>query len=144
MNLRGTGFASRDVQVHELKARFGGVTHQVEVNFTGLAGFLLAKTAAAFSRRKAKDWYDIAFVLLHNDAGGPVEAAKRVRERFIGEIGAVRTALNDLRGNFVARDAQGTQAYVRQMKSDHPDLHARTLAADARLAVEAFHAQLQP
>lgn len=144
LNLRGTGFASRDVEVRELKARFGGVTYQVEVNVTGLAGFLLAKTAAAFSRRKAKDWYDIAFVLIHNDAGGPVKAAKRVRERFIGEIGAVRTALNDLRANFAASNAQGTQAYVQQMHRDHPDLHPATLAADAMLAVEEFHGLLQP
>lgn len=143
MNLRGTGFASHDVEVRELKAHFGGVTHQVEVNVTGLAGFLLAKTAAAFSRRKPKDWYDIAFVLLHNDAGGPVEAAKRVRERFIGEIGAVRTALDDLLANFEAPDAQGTQAYVHQMRRDHPDINPATLAADAILAVEEFHGRLQ-
>lgn len=144
LNLRGTGFASRDVEVHELSARFGGVARHVEVRFTGLAGFLLAKTAAAFSRRKAKDWYDIAFVLLHNDAGGPVEAARRVRQRFVGEIETVRTALNDLQANFATSNAQGTQAYVQQMQRDHPDLDATTLAADAVLAVEAFRGQLQP
>jgi len=36
----------------------------VEVSVAGIAGVLLAKTAAAYSRRKPKDWYDIAFVLL--------------------------------------------------------------------------------
>lgn len=144
LNLRGTGFASHDVEVRELSARFGEVTHHTEVNVTGLAGFLLAKAAAAFSRRKPKDWYDIAFVLLHNDAGGSVEAARRVRERFIGEIGAVRTALNDLRGNFATSGSQGTQAYVQQMQRDYPDLHAATLAADSVLAVEEFHGRLQP
>lgn len=49
-----------------------------EVNVTGLAGFLLAKTAAVRERRKPKDWYDLAFVLLHNDLGGPIEAADAV------------------------------------------------------------------
>ncbi len=139
LNLRGTGFASRDIEVRELSARFGGVTHHAEVNVTGLAGFLLAKAAAAFSRRKAKDWYDIAFVLLHDDAGGPVEAAERVRERFVGKFGSVSTALIDLQANFAASDAQGTQAYVQQMWRDHPDLDPATLAADAVLAVEEFH-----
>lgn len=143
LNLRGTGFASLDIEVRELSARFGGVVHHAEVNVTGLAGFLLAKAAAAFSRRKAKDWYDIAFVLLHNDAGGLVEAAERVRERFAGEIGSVRTALNDLLANFAAPDAQGTQAYVQQMRRDHPDLDFATLTADAVLAVEEFHRCLQ-
>ena len=70
-NLRGTGFASRDLTTRQLKARVGDVEHVVEVYVTGLSGFLLAKCAAAHSRRKSKDWYDIAFVLLHNDAGGP-------------------------------------------------------------------------
>ena len=138
VNLRGTGFASRDIETRRLSARIGGVTHNVEVNFTSLAGFLLAKAAAAFSRRKAKDWYDIAFVLLHNDAGGPAEAAGLVRERFVDEVDAVRTALDDLQANFATPDAQGTRAYVGQMRIDHPDLDPATLAADAVLAVQAF------
>ncbi|MFZ1438540.1 MAG: nucleotidyl transferase AbiEii/AbiGii toxin family protein [Candidatus Microthrix subdominans] len=65
-----------------LRSRIGGSDHTVDVNVTGLAGFLLAKTAAAHSRRKPKDWYDIAFVLLHNDVGGVPEAARLVVESF--------------------------------------------------------------
>ena len=60
VNLRGTGFAARDIEIRELSVRDGDVTHTAEVNVSGLAGFLLAKTSAAFSRRKTKDWYDIA------------------------------------------------------------------------------------
>lgn len=138
VNLRGTGFASRDIEVRELHARIGGVTHNAEVNVSGLAGFLLAKAAAAFSRRKPKDWYDIAFVLLHNDAGGPTAAAGLARERFGGELETVRTALDDLLANFADRDAQGPRAYVQQMRIDHPDLDSTTLAADAVLAVREF------
>jgi hypothetical protein len=141
VNLRGTGFAARDVVVQELRARTGGVLHVVEVNVTGLAGFLLAKTAAAHSRRKAKDWYDLAFVLLHNDAGGPRAAAAAVRERFGDELGgSIRTALDDLLANFQSPSAQGPQAYATQMRVDHPDLDETTLLADAVLAVEEFHA----
>jgi len=69
-NLRGTGYAVRDVQVRELHSKIGGAMHSAEVNLTGLAGFLLAKIAAARSRRKPKDWYDIGFVLLRSDVGG--------------------------------------------------------------------------
>ena len=54
-NLRGTGFAARDITVRELRARIGGDLLVAEVNVTGLAGFLLAKVAAARSRRKLKD-----------------------------------------------------------------------------------------
>ena len=143
VNLRGTRFASRDTEVRQLSARIGGVAHRVEVNVAGLAGFLLAKAAAAFSRRKTKDWYDIAFVLLHNDAGGPSVAATLVRDRFGDEIDVVETAFNDLRANFAVIGAQGSQAYAQQMLIDHPDLDPTTLAADAVLAIEEFHRGLQ-
>jgi hypothetical protein len=54
VNLRGTGFASRDVVQQHLTAEIGGNLFTVEVNVTGLAGFLLAKSAAAYSRRKLR------------------------------------------------------------------------------------------
>ena len=141
-NLRGTGFASRDVVVQQLSARIGGVTHTVEVNVTGLAGFLLAKAAAAHARRNPKDWYDLAFVLLHNDTGGPASAALAVRERFSSELAAARTALDDFLANFATPNAQGPRAYAEQMRVDHPDLELSTLAADAVLAVEEFYRTL--
>ncbi len=78
INLHGTGFASRDTEVRDLTARIGGVIYSAQVRVASLAGFLLAKAAAAYSRRAPKDWYDMAFVLLHNDAGGPTD---RPRER---------------------------------------------------------------
>ena len=143
VNLRGTGFASRDVVVQELAARVGDLTRQVEVNVTGLAGFLLAKTAAAYSRRLPKDWYDIAFVLLHNDAGGAEEAGGEVLSRFREElVGETRTALDDLAANFADPGAQGPRAYATQMLIDHPDLDPAVLAADAVLAVATFHSTL--
>lgn len=107
VNLRGTGFAARDAEIRELTVRDGSHTLSAEVNIAGIAGFLLAKTAAAFSRRKAKDWYDIAFVLLHNDAGGTATAVELVEKRFPGEIFALRSALNDLGANFGHPAAQG-------------------------------------
>lgn len=143
VNLRGTGFASRDVVVRHLTASVGGESRTVEVNVTGLAGFLLAKNAAAHGRRAPKDWYDLAFVLLHNDAGGPVPAADAVHARFGHDLsGAVRTALDDLLANFASPADQGPSAYAGQMTLDHPELDAATLAADAVLAVEAFHRRL--
>ena len=108
------------------------------MNIAGLAGFLLAKTAAGFSRRKTKDWYDVAFVLLHNDVGGTATAVELVAKRFPGEIVALGTALNDLEANFEHPAARGARSYVAQMQIDHPDLDPRTLAADAIIAVGEF------
>jgi hypothetical protein len=137
-NLRGTGFASRDLTTRQLRARVGGVEHVAETYVTGLAGFLLAKCAAAHSRRQEKDWYDIAFVLLHNDVGGPEAAAQAVLDRFGGQLGSVQTALADLAANFANIKAQGPQAYARQMAIDHPEITRATALADAVVAVQAF------
>jgi hypothetical protein len=141
-NLRGTGFAARDVEARTLRSRIEGVDRTVEVNVTGLAGFLLAKCAAALARRKTKDWYDIAFVLLHNDVGGPAEAAAVVRDRFGVDMTGIRTALDDLRANFADTVAQGPQAYADQVLVDHPDMDRIILLADAVVAVREFHAVL--
>jgi Nucleotidyl transferase AbiEii toxin, Type IV TA system len=138
-NLRGTGFAVRDVEVHRLRARVGGVIQEAEINVTGLAGFLLAKAAAAHSRRKPKDWYDIAYVLLHNDAGGPRKAAERVKVRFKADLAGIRTSLDDLRDNFADPLAQGAQAYANSFHFDHPEQDHRALAVEAVAAVNDFH-----
>lgn len=143
VNLRGTGFASRDMEPRRLSAKVGGDLLTVEANVTGLAGFLLAKAAAARARRARKDWYDIAFVLLHNDRGGPQQAADAVRTMFSADlVGPVRTSLDDLLANFTGPGDQGPSAYAEQMHLDHPDLDTATLAADAVLAVGAFHRRL--
>lgn len=139
LNLRGTGFAARDVVVHKLTARVGDDTLHVEINTAGLAGFLLAKIRAARERQLPKDWYDVAFVLLHNDAGGPEAAALRVREVFGTDlVGETLTALNELLANFNDPGSQGPRAYARQMIIDHPDQDGGTLAADAVVAVATF------
>lgn len=122
-----------------MTSTIGGVPHTVEVNVSGLAGFLLAKTAAAHTRRKPKDWYDIAFVLIHNDAGGPKQAAALVVDRFGGELtGSIHTAIQDLQANFATLTAQGPTAYADQLLLDHPELDRATVNADAVLAVDRF------
>ena len=142
VNLRGTGFATRDVEVRELTARVGEDERTVEVNVTGLAGFLMAKCAAAHSRRAPKDWYDIAFVLAHNEAGGPQQAAEAVIACIGGERATLRSAMDDLLANFAEPDAQGPRAYVEQMRVDHPELDNTVLRADAVVSVRTFHTVL--
>lgn len=138
VNLRGTGVAAKDVEVRTLTAKIGGIKHTAEVNVTGLAGFLLAKCAAAYSRRKPKDWYDIAFVLLHNDLGGPEQASERVKALFEDDLGTLHSALSDLKANFDDPGAQGPEAYAQQMLIDHPDEDATILQGDAVIAVQTF------
>lgn len=137
-NLRGTRYAAQDIVTQELRANDHGTWREGEINVTGLAGFLLAKTAAAHGRRKPKDWYDIAFVLLNNDHGDAYAAAARVLEVFGSPTGDVHTQLLDLRANFVDSSAQGTVAFVEQFTLDHPEADAEVAAADAQLAIAAF------
>lgn len=144
-NLRGTGFAARDVAIQILKGEIDGEPRTVEVNVTGLAGFLLAKAAAARSRHKDKDWYDIAYVLQHNDAGGPGAAADAVLLSFRDDlVGVVRTSFEYLLANFREPRDPGPQAYAKQMQVDHPDIDEATLRADAVLAVQEFYSRLFP
>ena len=137
-NLRGTGYAARDVEVRTITARDGGVRRAVEVSVTGTAGFLLAKTAAAHGRSKPKDWYDIAFVLLHNTDGGPGSAVAAVDAVFGGCPPGLHTAVRELSANFADPQAQGPTAYAEQLCLDHPGEDFATVSADAVVAVQYF------
>ncbi len=145
VNLRGTGFAARDVEVRSLSAKVNGDRREVEINVTGLAGFLLAKACAAHSRRKPKDWYDVAFVTLHNDAGGVDEAAEAIRATFGPElVGSTKTALDDLAANFEKPSDHGPEAYASQLTLDHPEEEEATARADAVAAIGTLHRLLFP
>lgn len=142
VNLRGTGYASRDYAPQTLVAYDQGAKIIADVNVTGLAGFLLAKTAAAHGRHKAKDYYDIAFVLLHHnevfdDESGVRDPADVVLQR-LGAPVELRTAIEDLAANFSDDRAQGVAAYVEQLLINNPGLDPATAATDAQLAVGAF------
>lgn len=141
VNLRGTGYAARDVQERTLRANDGGILREVQVNVSGLGGFLMAKAAAANGRNKPKDWYDIAYVLLHND-DGPTAGADAVTLAF-GPVAVVAERwLLELHANFGDSDSQGTRAYVEQLLLDHPDQDPRQLGADAMLALDDFCTRL--
>lgn len=109
------------------------------MNTSGLAGFLLAKVAEAFERRSPKDRYDIAFVLLHHDAGGPKGVAELVVDAFAGDLRGVRVAIDGLRANFAESPAQGPSAYAGQLSVDHPEIDDATARDDSVIAVETFH-----
>jgi hypothetical protein len=144
VNLRGTGYAARDWNLQRLIAPDSGGDVTVELRVAGLAGYLLAKVHAAYRRRATKDWYDLAYVLIHNDAGGPRQAAQAVIERFGSDlVGETRSALDDLAANFADADAQGPQAYAETALELAPDLDWQLLTNDAVTAVGAFLAGLR-
>ena len=97
VNLRGTGFASQDWEVRTVTADLGQGARSIDLRVATLPAYLLAKVHAARGRGLEKDWYDVAYVLLHNDDGGPDAAAQRVRDRFEAAlVGPTETALVEL------------------------------------------------
>jgi hypothetical protein len=143
VNLRGSGFAARDWRFHVLTAEVSGQPTTVSVRVATLPAYLLAKTHAAYGRGLEKDWYDIAYVVLHNDAGGPTAAAARVREMFAADlVGQTATAFAELAANFADSNAQGSLAYAMTMVGLHPDLDADILANDAVAGITAFIEEL--
>ena len=139
VNLRGTGYEARDYELRTITAELDGNLASVELRVATLPAYLLAKAHAARGRRLEKDWYDLAYVLLHNDDGGPAAAAARVQNRFGSMlVGAAETALSELAANFADADAQGSVAYATTMVAMHPDFDLDVLANDAVAAVAEF------
>lgn len=139
VNLRGTRFASQDWTLRPITSAIDGEQVTVHVRVATLPGYLLAKSHAAYGRGLKKDWYDIAYVVLHNDEGGPAAAAERVRARFDPDlVGQTETALGELGANFARPDAQGCAAYAQTMNRLHPELDIDVLANDALAGIAAF------
>lgn len=142
-NLRGTGFAARDWELRSITAKVDGNAQTAEMRVATLPAYLLAKTHAAYGRGLPKDWYDIAYVTLHNDEGGPDAAADRVRAVFGNDLtGQTETALGELGANFGGADSQGSAAYANTMYGLHPDLDVDVLANDAVAAITRFIGRL--
>lgn len=144
VNLRGTGFAAKDSTPRTITSLVGDGVATVELRVATLPAYLLAKTHAARGRNLPKDWYDIAYVLLHNDNGGPSEAARLAVERFGEELdAATETALEELSANFADGAAQGSVAYATIMTELYRELDFDVLANDAVAAVAIFVSALR-
>lgn len=138
-NLRGTRYAGLDHEPIILTAQVGGLEREQAINVAGLCGFLLAKMAAAHGRQKPKDWYDIAYVLLHNHVGRPSAVARAVAEKFPRVLDTeAGTWIRELDANFADNDSQGCDAYATQVSKDLPEEDPIALRSDARLAVREF------
>jgi hypothetical protein len=137
-NLRGTGYAARDTVIEELRANDHGHGATPKSTSPGWPASCSPNSPPRTAGTSRRTYYDIAFVLLHNDHGDAHAAAARVLEVFGQPTGAALTQLPDLQANFAQSSAQGTTAYVEQFTVDHPEVDPVVAAADAQLAVAAF------
>lgn len=135
VNLRGTG----SVELDHREVTLTGPEGPVRVRFAGLAGYLLSKIAAARTRGADKDYYDLAYVLLHNDEGGPVEAARVViASPVAARLPGMRSTFLEVRERFRTDRAIGSQAYAQEALKVTPEASRALLAADAAAAVNEF------
>ncbi len=145
VNLRGTRYVGRDTFERELSATLpGGRAVTVVGRFAGLAGYLLSKAVAVRTRAADKDYYDFAYVLIHNNAGGPEAAAARLMHgRFDQARQELRSTFVEVRERYRRTSDTGPVAYATQSALADPAVDELTLRADAVTAVEAFFGGLR-
>ena len=115
-NLRGTGYVARDFAWEALSGELpDGTSVTVRARFAGLEGYLLSKCVAVRTRAATKDYYDFAYVLQHNRAGGPEEAAHRLLNgEFAADLESLRSTFIEVRARYVNTTDSGPVGYAEQ------------------------------
>ncbi len=141
MNLPGPRAAALDVVLREIGA--GPGREPVTVRFAGLGGYLLAKSSAAHHRGKNKDFYDLAYMLLHNERSGPAEAGEAAFHALPSPDFA------NLRAVFPATvrrltEVETARVYAEQRGRDgdegDPDMLVQDVIGAAMVCASTFHA----
>lgn len=145
LNLRGTGYVSRDYDVRHLSGILrNGREVQVEARFAGLEGYLLAKMAAIRERGWEKDHYDFIYVLLFNSVGGPAAAGAQLRSgRFSADLPRQTALLREVEARFTKPDNFGVRSYAQQARMANPGGDRAVLEQDAVTAASTFFAALR-
>jgi hypothetical protein len=139
-NLRGTGYVAADWAVRELTADLPGLgPTTVRVRFAGLEGYLLTKCVAVRYRGKDKDHYDLAFVLLHNHAGGPTAAARQLLDgKMADRLRALRSTFLEVRERFYSVTSPGPKGFAAESSRADPSAREDENRALAVAAVNEF------
>lgn len=143
-NLRGTGYVARDFAWEERSGELAdGTKVTVRVRFAGLEGYLLSKCVAARTRAATKDYYDLVYVLQHNRAGGPEQAAHRLLNGELADaIDTLQTTFLEVRERYIKTTDSGPVGYAEQALEVETDIDAALLRADAVDAVQRFFTAL--
>jgi hypothetical protein len=91
------------------------------------------------TRGADKDYYDFAYVLLHNNAGGPVAAANVIKASPLADaLPSMDSTFVEVRERFRNDRTHGALAYAREARKVTPEDDELILAADAAAAVKEF------
>jgi hypothetical protein len=144
VNLRGTGYVATDSPRRNCPATWP-TAHlwRCASGSPGLEGYLLSKCVAVRTRGATKDYYDFVYVLLHNRAGGPEQAAQRLLD---GELShalvPLRTTFLEVRERYMKTTDIGPASYAEQALEVEPEADGALLRADAVDVVQRFFAAL--
>lgn len=143
-NLRGTGYVASDFTLTELTGDLpDGKQVAVEAPFAGLEGYLLSKCVALRARAATKDYYDFVYVLLHNRAGGPEQAAQSLLDgKLASALPPLRSTFLEVRERYLRTTDSGPIGYAEQALEVEPDADVALLRADAVDVVQRFFAVL--
>lgn len=143
-NLRGTGYVTGDWAWQRLRSTLaGGETIEVDARFARLGGYLLSKLVSARERGAEKDFYDLAYVLLHNRAGGPSEAARVIADGPLADaLPTLRSVLLEIRERYRGPNDIGPAGFAAESLKAEPEADEAALRADAVAAVREFLAAL--
>lgn len=121
-NLRGTGYVAEDWTMRELTADLPGLgVTTARVRFAGLEGYLLTKCVAVRYRGKDKDHYDLAFVLIHNRAGGPAAAARQLLDgKLADRLPALHSTFLEVRERFYSVTSPGPKGFAAESSRADP------------------------
>lgn len=143
-NVAGPAPALTDVVMRELSLAGSTRSSDVKVRFAGLGGYTLAKAAAAHHRGEARDYYDLAYVLIYSTAGGPEAVARAAvaalpARPHTDHLALLHSVLKSL------ADPAGTpaQAYASQRALDGDPTDEAVLAQDAAGAALACRAEVE-
>jgi hypothetical protein len=140
MNLRGTRFVGLDWNWRDLTALSpSGESLTVRARFAGLEGYMLSKCFAVRHRGLAKDYYDLAYVLIHNQVGGPHEVAELLREgKFKDQLTDLNSLFAEIDARFSSSSTYAAECYASQMLIVDPELQENVLRTNAAIAVGEF------
>lgn len=143
MNLQGPGAALADPEPQLLHVPPDLGSGTVNVPHAGLGGYLIAKAAAAAHRQLRKDFYDFAFVLLHNDQGGPSDAGQTILAGPAHrELDRLRPELTATISAFTQHERPAAIIYAEEMLSSGAQTDRDILIEDAAGAAGEFAALL--
>jgi hypothetical protein len=140
-NLRGTRYVEEDWVLEDVEAKLvtRDETVKVQVRFAGLEGYLLAKAHAIQNRGQQKDYYDFAYVLIHNRVGGPAEAGKTLRiGKFAKDVPNLERLWREIAARYERPTDIGSTSFAVQAMQAEPENDEARLRQDAVAAVREF------